>query len=188
MRLEVLRRDEAPHSSDCQLPVAVATTQQLIPLQEGKTLDCPDLQDAASMSNSTPTVTWYHSRAPAAVIHLLGHNCPQEHNGDKTDSREDVKSCWTLTLSRFCLLSAPEKCPKNPFWDPTMQQRGPSLQIHVMLDSFQGLYVCVVQYQRRGRTLNFTRSINVSAVCESGTVGPPGFKPVSWSCLTEPSR
>ncbi|XP_037533834.1 interleukin-1 receptor accessory protein [Nematolebias whitei] len=121
IRLEVLRRDEALRSSDCQPPVAVATTQQLIPLQEGTTLDCPDLQDAASMSNSTPTVTWYHSRRPT-------------------------------------------ECSTNPLWDSTFQQRGPSLQIHIMLDLFQGLYFCVVQYQRRGRTMNFTRSINVSAV------------------------
>ncbi|XP_017260572.2 interleukin-1 receptor accessory protein, partial [Kryptolebias marmoratus] len=128
MRLKVLQRDEVVRSSDCQPPVAVATAQQLIPLQEGKTLDCPDLQDAASMSNSTPTVTWYH-------------------------------------LSRQALSqSGPQKCPTKPFWDWRQEQKDNSLQIHQMMDSYQGLYFCVVQYQWRGRTLNFTRSINVSAI------------------------
>lgn len=70
MRLKVLRRDEAVRYSDCQPPVAVATIQHLVPLQEGKTLDCPDIQEAASMSNSTPTVTWYYSGSQTAVNHL----------------------------------------------------------------------------------------------------------------------
>lgn len=58
MRLKVLQSggDNCP-------PLGTTTTSQVvIPLQEGKALDCPDLQDAAKMADSTPTVTWYHVR------------------------------------------------------------------------------------------------------------------------------
>lgn len=38
---------------------------------------------------------------------------------------------------------------------------------YVMLDLYKGVYMCTVQYQRKGKALNFTRSINVTAVCET---------------------
>ncbi|XP_059187184.1 interleukin-1 receptor accessory protein isoform X2 [Centropristis striata] len=56
------------------------------------------------------------------------------------------------------------RCKKDPYWGSYREKKGESLQFHVMWDIFQGLYFCVVHYQRRGKTLNFTRSINVSAV------------------------
>lgn len=31
-----------------------------VPLQEGAELDCPDLEVAAKMADSEPTVTWFH--------------------------------------------------------------------------------------------------------------------------------
>ncbi|XP_041797079.1 interleukin-1 receptor accessory protein [Chelmon rostratus] len=55
------------------------------------------------------------------------------------------------------------RCEKDLFWH-NRQQKGASLQVHVMMDSYQGLYFCTVQFQRKGQILNFTRSINVSAV------------------------
>ncbi|KAM4566694.1 interleukin-1 receptor accessory protein isoform 1-T1 [Odontesthes bonariensis] len=116
MRLTVLRRDEAPRSADCEPPAAAAAVREFIPLQQGKTLDCPDLQDAARMAEATPTVTWYHN------------------------------------------------CSRHPFWNSERLQRGASLQFHVMIIQYQGPYFCIVQYQRRGRVLQFTRRINVSAV------------------------
>ncbi|RVE65335.1 hypothetical protein OJAV_G00134520 [Oryzias javanicus] len=60
MHLKVLRRVQATPASSCEPSVATAPTRALIPLQEGKTLDCPDLKDAASMSDSSPTVNWSH--------------------------------------------------------------------------------------------------------------------------------
>ncbi|XP_036070814.1 interleukin-1 receptor accessory protein isoform X1 [Oryzias melastigma] len=60
MRLKVLRRGQATPASSCEPSVAPAPTTALIPLQEGKTLDCPGLKDAASMSDSSPTVNWSH--------------------------------------------------------------------------------------------------------------------------------
>lgn len=63
MRLKVLRLDEVVNGTDCEPPFlrpAVATENVFIPLQEGKVLDCPDLQDVAKMADSEPTVTWYH--------------------------------------------------------------------------------------------------------------------------------
>uniref|UniRef100_A0AAZ1Y367 Interleukin 1 receptor accessory protein n=1 Tax=Oreochromis aureus TaxID=47969 RepID=A0AAZ1Y367_OREAU len=104
----------------CGLPVAVAPIEDLIPLQEGKTLDCPDLQDATKMSESTPKVQWYFAR------HLV--------------------------------------CGWYPFWNSDREQKGNSLQVHLMMEQYQGLYYCRVQYQRRNQTLNFTRSINVTAI------------------------
>ncbi|XP_029963627.1 interleukin-1 receptor accessory protein-like [Salarias fasciatus] len=60
MRLSVLRPDAVQRGSSCEPPVAVAPIQTIIPLQEGVTLDCPDLRDAAKMADSPPNVTWYH--------------------------------------------------------------------------------------------------------------------------------
>lgn len=57
-RLKVPRPDEVVQSVDCAPPVATAVDDVVIPLQEGKMLDCPDLQEAANMADSEPTVTW----------------------------------------------------------------------------------------------------------------------------------
>ncbi|XP_026047677.1 interleukin-1 receptor accessory protein isoform X3 [Astatotilapia calliptera] len=117
IRLKVLRPDDVVK---CALPVAVAPIEDLIPLQEGKTLDCPDLQDATKMSESAPKVQWYFVAHPV--------------------------------------------CDWYPFWDSDREQKGNSLQVHLMMEQYQGLYYCRVQYQRRNQTLNFTRSINVTAI------------------------
>lgn len=58
-------------------------------------------------------------------------------------------------------------CDWYPFWDSDREQKGNSLQVHLMMEQYQGLYYCRVQYQRRNQTLNFTRSINVTAICET---------------------
>uniref|UniRef100_A0A3Q3WIZ3 Interleukin 1 receptor accessory protein n=1 Tax=Mola mola TaxID=94237 RepID=A0A3Q3WIZ3_MOLML len=54
-RLKVPRPDEVVQSVDCAPPVATAADDVVIPLQEGKMLDCPDLQEAANMADSEPT-------------------------------------------------------------------------------------------------------------------------------------
>ncbi|XP_068174113.1 interleukin-1 receptor accessory protein [Antennarius striatus] len=59
MRLKVQRRNEVNRVADCEPPVAVAARHEIIPLQEGKALECPDLNDAAKMADSTPRVTWF---------------------------------------------------------------------------------------------------------------------------------
>lgn len=69
MRLKVLRPDDVVRGADCEPPVAVATSQVVIPLQEGKVLDCPDLQDAAKMADGEPTVTWQHVTPTSLVTH-----------------------------------------------------------------------------------------------------------------------
>ncbi|XP_071352293.1 interleukin-1 receptor accessory protein isoform X2 [Trachinotus anak] len=125
MRLKVLRLDEVVRDPDCQPPVAVATSHMVIPLQDGHTLDCPDVQDITKMADSRPTVTWYHVRQHRA------------------------------------------KCYQYPFWNSDRTQKGSSLLFYNMLETYQGLYVCTVSYLRRGRPLNFTRSINVTAVSPS---------------------
>ncbi|XP_028320609.1 interleukin-1 receptor accessory protein-like isoform X2 [Gouania willdenowi] len=118
IRLTVTRRDNVVvHGDRCQLPVAVATTKAIIPLQVSDTLECPDLQEAAKMSDvGPPNVTWY------------------------------------------------QRCRRYPFGNSDRQQQGTSLRFHTMVASYQGLYVCTINYSRNGRTLSFTRSINVTAV------------------------
>ncbi|XP_012705320.2 interleukin-1 receptor accessory protein isoform X2 [Fundulus heteroclitus] len=122
MRLKVLRWDEAVRSAPCEPAVAVPPTQALIAMQMGQVLDCPDLQDAARMSESEPTVSWSFVSAENS------------------------------------------KCYRYPFWDTDREQRGTRLRFYNMLIPYQGQYFCTVRYQRRGRLLNFTRSINVSAI------------------------
>ncbi|KAM4743123.1 interleukin-1 receptor accessory protein isoform 2-T2 [Anableps anableps] len=115
MRLKVLRQDEAVRSSDCEPLVAVEATEELIGFQQGKLLTCPDLQDAAKISESSPRVSWFY-------------------------------------------------CQPYPFWDTDRKQQGTGLQIYTMMLMYQGLYFCTVQFQRRGRMLNFSRSIKVSGI------------------------
>ncbi|XP_078103332.1 interleukin-1 receptor accessory protein isoform X3 [Sander vitreus] len=124
-RLKVLRPDEVVRGTDCEPPVAVAPTQEVIPFQQGKTLHCPDLQEAGKMVDENTTITWYH--------------VPRSNS----------------------------RCEKAPFWTNDRQLKGLSLLFHIMYEPFQGLYFCIVHYQRRGQTLSFTRSINVSAVYPS---------------------
>ncbi|KAM4627426.1 interleukin-1 receptor accessory protein-like isoform 2-T2 [Polymixia lowei] len=119
MRLEVWPRGEAGSGRGCEPPVAMAPSQVIIPFQEGKTLDCPDLQDVVKMADNSPSVTWYH------------------------------------------------RCNKYPFWDSSREVKGNSLVVHLMSERFQGYYYCLVHYLRKGRALNFTRMINVTAVYPS---------------------
>ncbi|XP_028430284.1 interleukin-1 receptor accessory protein isoform X2 [Perca flavescens] len=127
MRLKVLRPNEVVRGADCEPLVAVAPTQEVIPLQEGKMLHCPDLQEAGKMVDKNTTVTWYHVW--------------RSHSGIR--------------------------CTKAPFWHNEREQKGLSLEFHNMIVPYQGLYFCTVHLQRKGQTLNFTRSINVSAVYPS---------------------
>uniref|UniRef100_A0A8C6NHH2 Interleukin 1 receptor accessory protein n=1 Tax=Nothobranchius furzeri TaxID=105023 RepID=A0A8C6NHH2_NOTFU len=110
MRLKVLKQDQVVPFTGCEPHslVAVATTQEFIPFQEGKKLNCPDLKDITTMSETTPTVSWFHKALETS--------------------------------------------------------RDNSLMFYNMKEPFQGLYFCVIRYQRRGQVLNFTQSINVSAI------------------------
>lgn len=67
----------------------------------------------------------------------------------------------------MCESRRSQVCDWYPFWDSDREQKGNSLQVHLMMEQYQGLYYCRVQYQRRNQTLNFTRSINVTAICET---------------------
>uniref|UniRef100_A0A8C6U8G4 Interleukin 1 receptor accessory protein n=1 Tax=Neogobius melanostomus TaxID=47308 RepID=A0A8C6U8G4_9GOBI len=125
MRLTVLRPEDVTLPNSCGPAFAVAASPERVPLQEGKTLDCPDAQEAAKMADATPSVTWVHQ-------------------------------CLTFPA------------PSNE-----RQVKGMSLQIHIMYEFHQGLYFCTVHYQRRGRALNFTRVINVTAVNPSSLPKEP---------------
>uniref|UniRef100_UPI0037E7C1CF interleukin-1 receptor accessory protein n=1 Tax=Semicossyphus pulcher TaxID=241346 RepID=UPI0037E7C1CF len=68
------------------------------------------------------------------------------------------------TVSWYHETPESSRCHKYPFWNTDRQQRGAALRFHLMLVPYRGLYYCTVHYQRKGKTLNFTRSINVTAV------------------------
>ncbi|XP_055752569.1 interleukin-1 receptor accessory protein isoform X1 [Salvelinus fontinalis] len=56
MRLEVLPSGQDP---DCEVKAAVPPTPVIVPIQEGRTLTCPDLEDI-KLPNTSHSVTWYH--------------------------------------------------------------------------------------------------------------------------------
>ncbi|XP_026183150.1 interleukin-1 receptor accessory protein-like isoform X2 [Mastacembelus armatus] len=138
MRLKVLQHDEVIQGPSCPPLATVAPAQVVIPQQEGKILNCPNLQDATKMADSKPTVTWYHVKKDGLT------------------------------------------CDRYPFWSPNRQQKEASLQVYVMMDSYQGLYYCTVRYLRRGQVLNFTRSINVTVVYPSSVPKEPSILNPTW--------
>lgn len=68
MHLKVVKLDEVAWEPTWQAPVAMVTTNVIIPLQGGMTLECPNIQDATKMADSQPSVTWYHVRTNRMVI------------------------------------------------------------------------------------------------------------------------
>ncbi|KAK2846506.1 hypothetical protein Q5P01_009505 [Channa striata] len=133
MHLKVWRREDAVPGFDCLPLGTVANSHVVIGLQEGKILHCPDLQDAAKMADSEPTVTWYHA------------------------------------------FGSGPRCVQFPIWNTDRQQEGAVLHVYDMLDHYQGLYVCTIHYLRRGKALNFSRSINVTAVYPSSLPKEPSI-------------
>ncbi|XP_070685016.1 interleukin-1 receptor accessory protein isoform X2 [Pempheris klunzingeri] len=87
-------------------------------------------------------------------------DCPHLQDAAKMADSEP-----TVTWHR--VIHTGKRCEQDPFWKKDREQRGSSLQVHRMMDSYKGLYFCRVQYQRRGRSLNFTRSVNVTTVYPS---------------------
>ena len=60
VHLVVLRREDVVRSLDCEPAVAAATSQLSIPFQDGRVLECPDLQDATRMAAGETNVTWQY--------------------------------------------------------------------------------------------------------------------------------
>uniref|UniRef100_A0A8P4K7Z3 Interleukin-1 receptor accessory protein n=1 Tax=Dicentrarchus labrax TaxID=13489 RepID=A0A8P4K7Z3_DICLA len=132
MRLKVLRPDEVVRGNDCEPPVTVAASPVIIPLQGGKLVDCPDLQDAAAVGllKSRATVTWMHIIPNSSIYHIMSQ----------------------------------PRCRPPESWTNDREVKGVRLQVHVMMVTYQGLYICTVRYQRGGTMLSYSRSINVTAV------------------------
>ncbi|XP_045076255.1 LOW QUALITY PROTEIN: interleukin-1 receptor accessory protein-like, partial [Coregonus clupeaformis] len=121
VRLVVVPRGQNPN---CEVKSAVPPTLVIAPIQEGKTLTCPDLEDI-KRPNSSHSVTWYH-------------DCKAFRNFDRV-LKED------------------------------------KLVIYIMFEHYQGLYHCVVTYETKGRVINFTRVVNVTAVSSSGLPKEPNI-------------
>ncbi|XP_034459503.1 interleukin-1 receptor accessory protein-like isoform X2 [Hippoglossus hippoglossus] len=83
-------------------------------------------------------------------------DCPGLQDVTKMADSDPSVTWYHVTLSGSCY--------KYPFWNIDRQKKGSSLRFFVMYDTYCGLYFCTVTYQRRGKTLSFTRSINVSTI------------------------
>ncbi|XP_058601113.1 interleukin-1 receptor accessory protein isoform X1 [Onychostoma macrolepis] len=75
--------------------------------------------------------------------------CPDLNTLTLPNSTHSVSWCH---LCRFCVFRGEREL------------KGDNLVIYRMMEPFTGLYTCVVSYQMNGRTLQFTRNINVTAV------------------------
>lgn len=149
LRLSVLPSNH----SKCLAPPHPPPRQ--VPLQEGAELDCPDLDVAAKMADSEPTVTWFHLPPGRWVSEEVKWK------------REGI---WLLSKTPPLHVSLCSKgCDPVPTWHSDLEQRGTRLHIHVMLDSFQGSFYCCVSYWRRSQELHFSRRLDLSAVCESAS-------------------
>ncbi|XP_019714775.1 interleukin-1 receptor accessory protein-like 1-B isoform X2 [Hippocampus comes] len=69
-------------------------------------------------------------------------------------------------------------CSRSDRWTSDREQFGAGLQVHYMVDHYQGLYTCQVHYRRGGRELHFTRGLNVTAVCEDAARAPARHGPI----------
>lgn len=67
-------------------------------------------------------------------------------------------------MSCSCYRLISQDCTQFPLKSTDRQVKGMSLEVHFMYEFYQGLYFCTVHYKRKGRALNFTRVINVTAV------------------------
>ncbi|XP_061638876.1 interleukin-1 receptor accessory protein isoform X2 [Phyllopteryx taeniolatus] len=81
----------------------------------------------------------------------------------------DVLDCPDWREARQMADAAPvvtwyHECVEPSGWTSDRQQAGARLEVHYMLDHYQGVYRCQVHYRRAGRALHFTRGVNVTAV------------------------
>ncbi|XP_061538674.1 interleukin-1 receptor accessory protein-like isoform X2 [Phycodurus eques] len=84
----------------------------------------------------------------------------------------DVLDCPDWREARQMADAAPvvtwyHECEGPSGWTSDRQQAGARLELHYMLDHYQGVYRCQVRYRRAGRALRFTRGVNVTAVSPS---------------------
>uniref|UniRef100_A0A3P8XAJ9 Interleukin 1 receptor accessory protein n=1 Tax=Esox lucius TaxID=8010 RepID=A0A3P8XAJ9_ESOLU len=66
-------------------------------------------------------------------------------------------------------------CDPDAFQHIDRRSIGGKLLIHIMYEVYQGPYHCVVTYETKGRTFNFTRVVNVTAVSSSGLPKEPNI-------------
>ncbi|KAK5904141.1 hypothetical protein CesoFtcFv8_005732 [Champsocephalus esox] len=103
-------------------------------------------------TTATPPVAWESTRQVIPFQAGGTMDCPDLKEAGKMADNNTTSVTWY------------NKCKRPPFVGGNRQLRGVSLRVHVMMGPYEGLYFCTVSYQRRGRPLNFTRSINLSAV------------------------
>lgn len=161
VRLAVLRPEDVVRSVDCEPAVAAATSQVFVPFQDGTVLECPNLQDATRMADGEPSVKWLYVNP--------GRVRPRTRPGPEPDPYPDSHP----ELEPECVLFVvQQRCETYPFWKDHQQQDGTRLLFHTFYEQDQGFYYCTVQFHRAGQTFNFTRRINVTAVCELPPVRP----------------
>ncbi|XP_035477797.1 interleukin-1 receptor accessory protein-like [Scophthalmus maximus] len=103
---------------------------------------------------------------PLVAVATSYEEIPLEGGGilDCPDLQDVTKMADSEPTITWYYVSTNGMCYKSPFWNKNRQLTGSSLEIFIMSDLFCGLYFCTVSYLRRGTVLNFTGSINVTAV------------------------
>ncbi|XP_054884923.1 interleukin-1 receptor accessory protein-like isoform X2 [Poeciliopsis prolifica] len=111
--------------------------------------------------------------AMAATEVLIGFQqgetltCPNLQDASKM-ADSDPRVNWTYKNQ------AMSNCDHDLSWNIHWEV-GTGFRIHNMLESYEGLYICTVQYRRRGETLSFTRSIRVSGIYPSNAPKYPAI-------------
>lgn len=115
-------------------------------------------------------VTHGNSCAPAVAMAASREKIPLQEGKalDCPDAQEAAKMAdSTPTVTWVFPTRGVKDCDRLPALPFGLQVKGMSLHVHIMIEFFQGLHFCTVHYQRKGRALNFTRVINVTAVSPS---------------------
>ncbi|XP_044209658.1 interleukin-1 receptor accessory protein-like [Thunnus albacares] len=156
-------------------PATAADTGQYICMLRNKS-SCSKIAMRLKVLRPDEVLQGANCKPPVAAVAASQMNIPIQEGGilDCPDLQEAAKmpeSKPNVTWYHF----TEKHCNKAPFWGSDRQQKGDKLHVHIMYVSYQGLYFCTVSYQRRGQTLNFTRSINVTAVQPSSLPKQPSI-------------
>ncbi|XP_042269691.1 interleukin-1 receptor accessory protein-like [Thunnus maccoyii] len=156
-------------------PATAADTGQYICMLRNKS-SCSKIAMRLKVLRPDEVLQGANCDTPVAAVAASQMNIPLQEGGilDCPDLQEAAKMPESKPNVTWYHLTE-KHCNKAPFWGSDRQQKGFRLHVHVMYVHYQGLYFCTVRYQRRGQTLNFTRSINVTAVQPSSLPKQPSI-------------
>ncbi|KAJ7995416.1 hypothetical protein DPEC_G00244350 [Dallia pectoralis] len=94
--------------------------------------------------------------------------------GDGVLTCPDLEDVKLPNTSHSVIWYHPNCVPIGPRGDEVCS-KGSRLYIRIMYDHLKGLYHCVVSYETKGRTINFTRVVNVIPTSSSGLPKEPNI-------------